>query len=1078
MNLNKFCFFLLCTGLSIDSYADAKRYPSAYAGLEPDAYLNIALSTDKSQGWSFQLDNKHISWSANTDKTSSSNHDFSFTKNLPNGYISATQGNDSLFGSMHLDNKHYVLTTDPTGIWAVQLPQKALMFNDCGFDHAAASPKQQLNTQLLQQHQADKAAGTIIDLLVVHDQNIANRYPGDLLTTRVNQYVHVSNQTYANSALDMAIRLVGIEQVPYDIDNTNQEARDHMQLSLDNTPGTIQGFETLKTLRENTGADLVIFLRIHDIETRGNCGIAFFPTTGGQSTFDSSYGVNVMADGMSSWSICTDQLMVHEIGHNLGAGHHNVAVENRFIPDAAGFAKLGQYGTAMGSFGTGQPDRFFEMNYFSNPNVQCGGAPCGVTGVANNANVINQTKDLIAAYMNAVSAVAMPDDLSEAMIDQDQDGVLDRDDAFPFNAAETIDSDGDGVGDNQDVFPNTASEQSDFDLDGIGDLADFDDDDDGILDMDDDFPFNAAEVKDSDRDGVGDMADDFVFEQGESLDSDDDGIGNNSDNDDDNDGVIDIDSTKQDLLVISVGNNRILRFDAQTGQSKGIEVLPSDGLLTFQSDLTHDPHRQILYYTSASTIKKYDLMNRETPVVDLIPPYSNTAVQIGSGFPTALLQSDDTNLLVATLRTGGVRNFDYRNASQPFLNSFSPIVLPDGSANDFTETLIDFVDHPSGTFALGRNQSVYKLFGDDTFRIVGPEFKNWLRDPYAFVVTDDNQLIHTDQRLNTLVMTDAITGNFAGVFANLTDLGYSNPTGIEISNDGRLLVAASDQDVVLQFDLSSQQFMGELASGFGLDQPHKMLLVPQLNDRFHQDSGKVIRPNAGSWYNPDKSGRGLDVGIFNNRLQVIWFVYENDGTPIWYYSAGDLVGHEYQALLYRTKQISDTEISFTEVGSFDITFTNERTATFNWQIGDESDTEQIQWLQYSFEPENDNFTGMWSRPDSPGWGVAVTTIGPSTVLLPFIYDAQGDPRWVITGPASGQQMPLSFDVGTFFSETLCPGCAGEPNSQTTLSGTMMMDFGVNPYWQSDVAWPDPISGSWVLDDVEIRRISSPPVRPR
>ncbi len=1078
MNFNKTYFFLLFVGLSFDSFAHPTSYPEAYAGLDANAYHPIELSPDKSQGWSFSINDQRIDWSEKTDKTSSSDKDFSFTKSLPNGYITATQGNNSLFGSMHLDNQHYVLTTDATGIWAVRLPSEQLIFNDCGFDHSDTTPNQQRNAQLLQQNQTDKAAGTIIDLLLVHDQNIADRYPGDLLTTRVNQYVHVSNQTYANSALDMAIRLVGIAQVAYDIDNTNQEARDHMQQSLDSTPGTIQGFETLQSLRDNSGADLVIFLRIHDIETRGNCGIAFFPTTGGANTFDSSYGLNVMADGMSSWSICTDQLMVHEIGHNLGAGHHNVATENRFIPDAAGFAKIGQYGTAMGSFGTGQPDRFFEMNYFSNPNVQCGGAPCGISGEANNANVINQTKDLIAAYMNAVSTAPMPADFSEALIDQDQDGVLDRDDAFPFNAVETIDSDGDGVGDNQDAFPSNASEQSDFDQDGIGDLADFDDDGDGILDIDDDFPFNPDEVKDSDLDGVGDIADDFVFEQSEFLDSDGDGTGNHSDNDDDNDGVIDLDASKQDLLVISVGNNRILRFDAQTGQSKGIEILPGDGLLTFQSDLSYDPRQQILYYTSASTIKKYDLMNREAAVVNLIPPYSNTALQIGSGFPTALQQSDDTNLLVATLRTGGVRNFNYRNASQPFLASFSPIVLPDGSSNDFSETLIDFFTHSSGTFALGRNQSVYKLFGDDTFRIVGPEFKNWLRDPYAFVVTDDNKLIHTDQKLNTVIMTDAITGEFAGVFANLTELGYSNPTGIEITNDGRLLVAASDQDAILQFELASQQFLGELASDFGLDQPHKMLLVPQLNDRFHQDPDKVIRPNAGSWYNPAKNGRGLDIGIFNNRLQVIWFTFEADGSPIWYYSAGDLNGHDYQALLYRTKQLSDSEIDFTEVGSFEIKFHNEREATFNWQLGAVSDSEAIQWLQYSYEPETSNYTGMWSRADGPGWGVAVNTIGPLTVLLPFLYDAQGDPRWVITNSVAGQSDVLTFDVGTFFSDTLCPGCTGEPSSQPTVSGSMTLNFGNNPYWQSELQWPAPLSGDWLLDDITIERISSPPVRPR
>ena len=57
----------------------------------------------------------------------------------------------------------------------------------------------------------------------------------------------------------------------------------------------------------------------------------------------------------------------------------------------------------------------------------------------------------------------------------------------------------------------------DTDLDGLIDSLDEDDDGDGIADIDDDFPLNPYE----------------------SLDFDQDGIGNNSDNDDDNDGVID-----------------------------------------------------------------------------------------------------------------------------------------------------------------------------------------------------------------------------------------------------------------------------------------------------------------------------------------------------------------------------------------------------------------------------------------------------------------------------------------------------------------------------------------------------------
>jgi hypothetical protein len=88
--------------------------------------------------------------------------------------------------------------------------------------------------------------------------------------------------------------------------------------------------------------------------------------------------------------------------------------------------------------------------------------------------------------------------------DDDNDGVLDVDDAFPFDSTEDTDSDGDGVGDNSDWAPNDSSESAD-----------------------------------SDGDGVGDNADQFPTDSTETIDTDGDGIGNNADNDDDNDGTVD-----------------------------------------------------------------------------------------------------------------------------------------------------------------------------------------------------------------------------------------------------------------------------------------------------------------------------------------------------------------------------------------------------------------------------------------------------------------------------------------------------------------------------------------------------------
>ncbi|MEZ5473358.1 MAG: M12 family metallo-peptidase [Marinicella sp.] len=1062
-------FFLSITQLLANKNT---HYPEAYAGLGNNAYHLIKVDNNKSNQLSFELKDKIINVDiSHAHKNKENNH--SFSQAIPGGSISATIGENSLFGQVHLDNKHYILTTNQSGIWAVELPQKGLKFNSCGLDH-----NQTLDGTNFLQKSTQKVAGTVIDVLMVYDQAIRNRYPGNLLQTRVDQYFHVANQSYANSGLDLAVRLVGLEQVGYNANDANINARDLLQQILD-TGVVFTGFENVRQLRTQTGADLVIFLRTHDIETRGNCGIAFFPVSN-NNNLDHSYGINVMADGISSWSVCTDQLMVHEIGHNLGAGHHNWdPTEYDYLAEARGFAKIGQFGTVMGSFGTGDPNRFLELDYFSNPNIQCGGGACGISGIANNVAVMNQFKSGVAGYLNSVSNVPNPPDYNLLLTDLDGDGITDDVDEFPFDAAETTDSDGDGVGDNSDAFPNNANEQIDSDGDGQGDNADIDDDNDGVNDGLDYFPYNNLESMDRDNDGVGDNSDWNNYSSAEFQDFDNDQIGNYEDTNDDNDSLVDLSLNLQDLLVISVGNNRILRFDAQTGTSKGIDVLPNDGVFTFQSDMTLDTYRNWLLFTSSSSIKKLDLMNQFAQPELLIPPYQSNGyyINLNSGFPTALESYNPYSVFTAKLDDKIITDYRYNHskASGIKTDQFNELAEEDN--------IIDIKKIDNTFYFLGQKNNVYKskfengpISGNNPIEIIGNGDLPWLVDPYAFVVSN-GMMIHTDQGRNKLVLTDANDGSYGGIFADIAELGYSNPTGIEITNDGRLLVAVSDQNAILAFNLDSQEFLGELVSGFGLDQPHKILLVPQLQDRFHEDANKVLRPNAGNWFNPASSGRGFNIGIFDNRLQVLWFTYDNDGNPIWYTAADLLIDHTFTTDLLKTQQQQDGSVTFDTIGQITLEFVNEREAMMSWQIGNDSGQEAIYWLQFSLEPDVADYTGMWTRPDAPGWGTAMINNGDKTVAIPFIYDENGEPRWAISDVAEGLQ-PFSFAMNTVFSDTLCPACSGESNVRLEPAGTMMFHLSNQPYWSSDLIWPTPLSGGWDLNQTELIRISSNPTRPR
>ena len=155
--------------------------------------------------------------------------------------------------------------------------------------------------------------------------------------------------------------------------------------------------------------------------------------------------------------------------------------------------------------------------------------------------------------------------------DDDNDGVLDTEDAFPTNPLETLDTDGDGVGDNQDLDADddglldtsdncpavVNADQLDTDQDGQGDACDIDDDNDGYSDgdeygcnsdmlsatstppdMDNDFISDCYDT-DIDGDNVLNYNDAFPEDPNEWADTDSDGTGDNADSDDDNDGYAD-----------------------------------------------------------------------------------------------------------------------------------------------------------------------------------------------------------------------------------------------------------------------------------------------------------------------------------------------------------------------------------------------------------------------------------------------------------------------------------------------------------------------------------------------------------
>ncbi|MEP1097586.1 MAG: T9SS type A sorting domain-containing protein [Cyclobacteriaceae bacterium] len=124
--------------------------------------------------------------------------------------------------------------------------------------------------------------------------------------------------------------------------------------------------------------------------------------------------------------------------------------------------------------------------------------------------------------------------------DDDGDGVVDVNDTDPLNPNLCQDVDGDGCDDCSSGVNDPNSDGTDTDADGLCDFGDDDDDNDGIPDINDVAPLNPNLCQDIDGDGCDDCSSGVNDPASDGIDTDGDGLCDSGDDDDDNDGCLDI----------------------------------------------------------------------------------------------------------------------------------------------------------------------------------------------------------------------------------------------------------------------------------------------------------------------------------------------------------------------------------------------------------------------------------------------------------------------------------------------------------------------------------------------------------
>lgn len=245
--------------------------------------------------------------------------------------------------------------------------------------------------------------------------------------------------------------------------------------------------------------------------------------------------------------------------------------------------------------------------------------------------------------------------------------------------------------------------------------------------------------------------------------------------------------------------------------------------------------------------------------------------------------------------------------------------------------------------------------------------------------------------------------------------------------------------------------------------------------RFGAESNPTLV--EGAYFNLKRGGHGIFLSRGYNQQVVDWYTFLEDGTPVFYVAqniAPPSNSGWWSAPLYRA--VWNPQGDFPKiVGSVSLAPTSENNLIFTWQLEGESGAETFTLLARTgacptFDGSITNFNGNWFAPSQSGYGVDVLALPEQQFDTFYLYDALGNPTWVI---GANNPFSASSSLDMLQSTGFCPLCAWQPLT-TRPVGSMAIAYAsaTSGQLRTQITFAAPLNGTWNTDRPIIRLTGS------